>query len=254
MAERLVPYEPLGVPKLLAPDLWVVDGPEIAMRYGPGSLPFTTRMTVIRLGAKLVLHSPVALRPGLAEAVSALGEPAWILAPNRLHWVHLREWQDAFPQAATLAAPGLEGPQAEGRFRIDRVLGAAPVGWRGQLELVLVPGGFMTEAVLFHRGSGTAVVTDLVENFEPSRIRSRMLRLLMRAGGVMEPGGGTPRDVILTFLPRRRQARAAAERILAWPAQRIVLAHGRIIEEDARAHLARALGWTGARALHPGGG
>ncbi len=184
----------------------------------------------------------------------ALGEPAWIVAPNRLHWVCLAEWQAEFPQAATLAAPGLETGQAEGNFRIDRVLGAAPVAWHGAVELVLVPGSFMTEAVLFHHGSGTAIVTDLVENFEPGRVQSRVLRMLMRAGGVMAPGGGTPRDMILTFLPRRRQARAAAARILAWPAERIVLAHGQIVEEGARAHLVRALGWTGARALHPGGG
>ncbi len=61
MADRLVPYGPLGRPKLLAPDIWIVDGPEIAMRYGPASVPFTTRMTVIRIGGQLILHSPVAL-------------------------------------------------------------------------------------------------------------------------------------------------------------------------------------------------
>ncbi|WP_108261605.1 hypothetical protein [Mangrovicoccus ximenensis] len=103
MADQLVPYAPLCVPKPLAPELWIVDGPGIAMRYGPGRLPFTTRMTVIRIGGRLLLHSPVALQPGLAEAVRALGDPAWILAPNRLHWVHLGEWQAAFESRKPLS-------------------------------------------------------------------------------------------------------------------------------------------------------
>ncbi|WP_206078278.1 DUF4336 domain-containing protein [Poseidonocella sp. HB161398] len=251
MPDRLIPYDPLGTLKPLGPELWIADGPEVAMRYGPGSLPFTTRMTVIRLGRRLILHSPVEPAPGLLAEVAALGDPAWIVAPNRLHWVHLAAWQAAFPQAETLAAPGVETAQEKGGFRIGRILGAAPGAWAGEVELALVPGSFMTEAVLFHHPSATAVLTDLIENFEPERVRSPLLRLLMRAGGVVHPHGSTPRDVRLTFLPKRRQARPVAEAMLAWPVERIVISHGRIIEEDAPARLARALAWTGARPLHP---
>ena len=55
-------YAPLNVLKPVAPDVWIVDGPVIRF-YG---LPFTTRMTVIRLpDGGLWLHSPIAMDDGL---------------------------------------------------------------------------------------------------------------------------------------------------------------------------------------------
>jgi hypothetical protein len=42
-------YEPLNVLKLVAEDLWIVDGPIVRMSYFLGSMPFPTRMVVVRL-------------------------------------------------------------------------------------------------------------------------------------------------------------------------------------------------------------
>ena len=44
-----LPYAPLNTPKAFGGRLWIVDGPEIRMDYGPTSIPFPTRMTVVRL-------------------------------------------------------------------------------------------------------------------------------------------------------------------------------------------------------------
>ncbi len=56
-----VPYAPLNVPKPFGDQIWIVDGPEIRMDYGPTSMPFPTRMTVVRLpGGKIWVHSPIA--------------------------------------------------------------------------------------------------------------------------------------------------------------------------------------------------
>ena len=46
----------------------------------------------------------------------------------------------------------------------------------------LVPGSIVTEAVFHHRASGTLILTDLIENFEPSRVRKVWLRTLLRFG------------------------------------------------------------------------
>ncbi|RMF38562.1 MAG: DUF4336 domain-containing protein, partial [Alphaproteobacteria bacterium] len=69
------PYEPIDTLKPLAENLWIVDGPVIRMRYlWVASLPFPTRMTVIRLSAGgLWLHSPTELTEPLREAMAALG-------------------------------------------------------------------------------------------------------------------------------------------------------------------------------------
>ena len=66
MAGAVDPYVPIGVPKPIGRDIWIVDGPVVRMRYGLGSLPFPTRMTVVRLpDGRLWLHSPVKITSGL---------------------------------------------------------------------------------------------------------------------------------------------------------------------------------------------
>ena len=52
-------YDPLGVLKPVAENIWIVDGPEIRFRYALLRIPFPTRMTVVRLpDGGLWLHSP----------------------------------------------------------------------------------------------------------------------------------------------------------------------------------------------------
>ena len=241
----LDPYPPLNVPKPLDRDLWVVDGPVVRMRHAGFTLPFSTRMTVARLpDGRLWLHSPTEPTDDLLGAVDALGEVAVLIAPNRLHWMALPAWQAAYPAAVTWGVPELARVARERGFRLDHVLTDGQE-WQG-IDQVLVPGGFMTEAVFLHRPTTTLILTDLIENFEPGHVHSTGLRLLMRLGGVLHPTGGTPRDLRLTFLRRRREARAAAETMLGWAPHRIVMAHGRIIEDGAEARLRRALAWTGA--------
>src|SRR3546814_1428787 len=72
-----IPYAPLNVPKPFGERIWIIDGPEIRMDYGPASIPFPTRMTVVRLaGGRLWVHSPIAPDTVLFEAIDALGDVA----------------------------------------------------------------------------------------------------------------------------------------------------------------------------------
>src|SRR3546814_13055705 len=92
----------------------------------------------------------------------------------------------------------------------------------GWIAGLLVPGTMVREAVFFHRASRTVILADLIENFEPARVRSRLFRWLVRLAGVAHPAGGTPADMRLTFWPRRRAVRAAMTEILAWDCERVV--------------------------------
>src|SRR3546814_4894567 len=90
----------------------------------------------------------------------------------------------------------------------------------------------------------SVILTDLIENFEPARVRSRLFRWLVRLAGVAHPAGGTPADMRLTFWPRRRAVRAAMTEILAWDCERVVMAHGLPYEQGGAAELRRAFGWA----------
>ncbi|MDQ2763900.1 MAG: DUF4336 domain-containing protein [Pseudomonadota bacterium] len=98
----LRPYEPINRLKPVADDLWIVDGPEIRMRYFGLRLPFTTRMTIIRLSdGRLWVHSPTEPTTELRREISALGPVGFLVSPSRLHTTWLSAWQRHWPDAAT---------------------------------------------------------------------------------------------------------------------------------------------------------
>lgn len=239
-------YEPLNTLKAVAPDLWVIDGPLI--RFGPWalSMPFPTRMTVIRLNDdNLFIHSPTPLSPQLAEELERMGgRPRWIIGPNRLHYWWIPEWHSAFPQAEVYLAPRIR-EQSGGRIKfsaleLDRECGYP---WDGEIATLPIGGRFMTEIVFFHRQTRTLILTDLIENFEPERIGSWSMRWLTRIGGVRDPDGGMPRDMRLTFRGRTSALREAIKRMIAWNPDRIILAHGRWYRRSGTDELRRAFRW-----------
>lgn len=232
-------YEPLDRLKPFADEVWVADGPEIRMRYLGTSLPFPTRMTVVRLGSGAVwVHSPIAWHEGLGEAVGRLGPVRFLVAPNTLHYWYLPDWQDRWPDALSYGSPGL-GRRARRPVRLDAVLGdAAPEAWAGELEQCLVPGRLLTEVAFFHRASRTLILTDLIENFEPEKL-SLPMRVLTWIGAAQ---GSMPRDMRLTYGDRVALI-SAVETMISWQPERIVVAHGGIYGRDGTAALKRAFSW-----------
>lgn len=244
MTATIEPYEPINTLKPVADGIWLVDGPLIDFRWAGLRLPFPTRMTIIRLaGGGLWLHSPTALTPGLKAEVDALGPVRHLIAPNKLHYWWVGDWQKAYPEALAYAAPGMRR-EARRAIAFERDLEAEPpADWAGEIDQVLVPGSFMTEVDFFHRRSRSLILTDLIENFEPAKVPRGWLRLLMRLGGVMVPGG-TPRDMRLTFLGHRKAVRRAIATMLGWRPQHLIVAHGRCRHDNATSELARALHWA----------
>src|SRR6185295_11979000 len=90
------------------------DGPVI--RFGWPKMPFPTRMTIIRLGGDLFVHSPTPLTRSLRAQVDGLGRVRWIVGPNRIHYWWIPDWHRAYPDGQVFLAP--RTPQQAGG-RID---------------------------------------------------------------------------------------------------------------------------------------
>jgi hypothetical protein len=243
VAEVTGAYPPLNTLKPIVDDLWIVDGPLI--RFGPKwlKMPFPTRMTIVRCrDGNLLLDSPTLLVPELQAEIAGIGRPRWIVGPNRLHHWWIPDWHAAFPDADVWLAPKIE-QQAAGRidFPSRRLDQAHSYPWHADLETLAVAGNYLTEYVFFHRTSRTLILTDLIENFEPHRLGSFIMRWLVRLGGVQDPNGGMPRDMRLSF--RKAELRAAVEQLIAWNPERIVIAHGRCYDRDGVKELRRAFRW-----------
>lgn len=238
-------YQPINTLKPIVGNVWIVDGPLIRFGMPWPKMPFPTRMTIVRLdGDRLFVHSPTALTDELRKEIAAIGQPAWIVGPNRIHYWWIPDWKDAYPKAEVYLAPHIEA-QAGGRIRCDFKMLEHNAGypWDEAITTLAVAGSFMTEVEFFHRESRTLILTDFIENFEADKLDSPVMRCLCRLGGVLSPHGGMPRDMRLTFRKQRPALKAAVETMIGWNPARVVIAHGRWFDSDGASVLKRSFAW-----------
>jgi Domain of unknown function (DUF4336) len=224
--------EPL---RQLGEDLWVVDRPQSFW-----GLPVGARMSAIRLtGGRLLLHSPVALDRDLRAQLTALGRVCFAVAPNRLHHLYAGEVARAFPGARLWVAPGLPDKRADLVF--ESVLSdVAPEEWRGEVDQVFFRGRpYENEVAFFHRATRTLLLCDLAFNFGPnSAAPTRLLMKLIRSYGHLGPSKLDP-----LLIRDRKAARESLERILAWDFDRVIVAHGDVLETGGHAILSQGYAW-----------
>jgi hypothetical protein len=238
-------YAPLNTLKLVVEDVWIVDGPVIWFGFPWPKMPFPTRMTVMHLGdGALFIHSPTPHSPELRGEIEKIGVPRWIIGPNRIHYWWIPEWRDAYPEADVYLAPRIrEQAGSHIDFAAHDLLEATGYPWDRSIATLPVPGSYMTEFEFFHRASRTLVLTDIIENFEPRKLGSGLMRWLTWLGGAQDPDGQMPRDMRLTFSRHGMELRRAVQTMIAWQPRRIILAHGRWYDADGATELRRAFRW-----------
>ncbi|HTI82765.1 MAG TPA: DUF4336 domain-containing protein [Acetobacteraceae bacterium] len=219
-------------------EIWIEDGPVVSFH----GFPYPTRMAVIRLSdGSLFIWSPVALSDVLRASVDALGPVRYLVSPNALHHFYLGEWMSAYPAARLFASPRLRKKRKDLGFDGDLADVPEP-GWAADIDQVVVRGSFMlTEVVFFHHLSHTVLFADLIQNFPRDWFKG-WRGFLARRGGIVAPNPGTPSDWRNSFF-NRRAARAAIGQILAWPIERVLIAHGDLPSGDGAALVRRAFGW-----------
>ena len=220
-------------------------------------------LTVIRLsGNRILLISPIKLEPQTQQAIKDLGTVAYIIAPNLFHYLYVQECKNVYPQAKLLAAPGLETKQPE--IPIDRVFFQDKIDFQSELEYILFTGfqvltipkaATLNEIVFYHRESKTLILTDTAFNFDRTfpwvtqlaakvmgsydTLRPSLLeKLVIDREGCFRLGSISNRGV-----EDREQVKASVEKILDWDFQRVIMAHGSIVENNAKQQLKKGYEW-----------
>ena len=218
----------------IAENIWVMEAPHQWLAFHVG-----TRMTVVKLATEaLVLHSPVPMPGDLRSEIDSLGTVRHIVCSNFYHHVYAADAVKAYPTALLYGPAELRLKRKDLHF--DMVLSeTTPKDWNDELLPLTIKGCLLRETVFFHPATKTLISSDLVENFESSPYL--LTRLYLRASGVYGRLGWSR---FLRLLYRdRRAARESIDRLLEWPIERAVIAHGNLILHDARAAIAEAFQW-----------
>jgi len=220
-----------------APDIWIADG-EIVSVLG---FCYPTRCAVIRLdGDSLLIWSPVTLTPKLQSDIARLGKITHIIAPNDFHHLFIAPWQAAFPEAQLYGTKRLHEKRSDLVFA--GILGETPdPAWAKQIDQIVIRHKLLTEVVFFHKASCTVIFTDLIQQFDDdwhTGLRKTIAKLDLMVGAAPS----VPRKFRFSF-GNKPQARDVINRILQWPIERVLLAHGRPVTSDGNAIIARAFSW-----------
>lgn len=219
-------------------DLWVAEQP---LRYF--GLSIGTRMTIIRLASnELVVISPIQVSDELVGELNELGPVTHIIAPNLYHYLFAVEFKAAYPTATFWATAGLKAKRPE--LVIDRVIeGGSNHLWDGVERLffdgfkTLGPSGPapLDEWVFFHVASRTLILTDTAFCFDESF--PWVTQLVTRVGGGYKSLSPSLLERLATT--EKDRVKASAEQVLRWDFDRVIMAHGNIVEQDGKQQFKR---------------
>lgn len=200
-----------------------------------------TRMTVLRCKGGVFLHSPVEIDDATRMAIEQIGPVRAIIAPSTTHHVFVPNAQRAFPDAPLYGIEGLEKKREDLHF--DVLIGEdAPALWADEMDQAVIGNRVMREVDLFHRASRTLVVTDLIENFHDETPGTNVvLRDFMRLMGMW--GHPAPAPELRWLTLHREQSREQLIKLLHWEFDRVILAHGELLDRDPKVAIHKAWRW-----------
>jgi hypothetical protein len=221
--------------------LWTAEGQaDAAVPKFLRGFDFSTRMTVVRLSdGGLFLHSPIRLDSGLRSELDRIGEVRAIVAPNKFHHLFAGDCRAAYANAKLYAARGL--PEKRKDLKFDGLLADEPrIEWRGDIEQRRIRGmPMLNEVAFFHPSSRTLILTDLVFNVPEGRPWGiPVLSLVLGVGGRFGPsrlGRWLIRD--------QKAARESLGHLMRWDFDRVIMAHGDIVETGGQRKVRDAFGF-----------
>ena len=222
--------------------IWVAEQPLKFL-----GLPVGTRMTVIlRSDNSLLLISPIKIDANLKQQLDSLGTVKYIIAPNLFHHLYLKDCQQIYPQAELIAPLGIETKQPN--IQISKTFERDQIDFNGELKYIpfkgfqaVIPPKIVTvnEIIFFHPSSKTLILTDSAFNFDRNfPFITQLAARILGSYQSLQP------SLLEKIAIRDKEAISKTiSRILAWDFQRVIMAHGNIVEKNAKEKLAVGYEW-----------
>ncbi|MCL2832486.1 MAG: DUF4336 domain-containing protein [Treponema sp.] len=225
-------------------NLWVIEGPLVKDM----GLSFSTRMIIARLTDKtLWICDPVEISDSTRKDIEKLGAVKYLAVTTQRHNWRLHSSAQKYPNAELWYCGKPSGHfkhNAETnteKFPVKNLLGDTQL-WPGDFEQILFKGNkLLSEAVFFHKSSGTVIMGDLIQNNK--KIKGRPItNLVFKMSGAAFPDGGVGFDLKLTFTDRDK-ARESVSRILSWNFDKLIISHGPCVTSNAKEYIKKAFAW-----------
>jgi len=217
-------------------EIWVAEQP---LQYF--GLSVGTRMTVIRLERReLVVISPIQVNDTIICQLQEIGMVKHIIAPNLHHYLFAENFKMLYPGAIFWAVSGLQNKKPN--LPIDKIIEDNLEELWDEIEYQFIEGfrtitlsGFdpLKECVFFHPLSQTLILTDLAFYFDETfpfltQLTSQVI------GGYKKLSPSVLEKIATT---ETEKVKNSIRKILNWDFERVIMAHGSIINENGKEKL-----------------
>ncbi|MCB0384020.1 MAG: DUF4336 domain-containing protein [Bdellovibrionales bacterium] len=201
---------------------------------------FGARMTIIKMNSgDLFVHSPIHLTPAIRQEIEDFGRVGIIVAPNDFHHLYVKEYMASYLEAEFLGSPGLRTKRPDlkfSRYFSDEFVPA----WKSEIDFVLYRcSKTFHEVIFFHPATKTLILTDLAMNLVGKhRLVDSLVFSLVGVNNKF-----TASRILKSVTKNRVLAREAVRKLLQWPFEKVIMAHGELITSDARNQIRQAFAW-----------
>lgn len=199
---------------------------ESQLPSGP-KLPLRSTLVTLKSGHR-VMFSPIKFSDAQLVQLKQ-NAPHALVAPNLFHHLYIKDAAEKLNVSNVFLAPGLEKKRKD----IEWPVILSDKTWTYQEELpMLVMQGMpsLNECVFFHRETKTLIVTDFFFNLSglPDNFSSLPYKML---GSFNRPAISR----LIHLLTRNKKAlKSSVAKILEWDFDKLVMAHGKVLESGAK--------------------
>jgi hypothetical protein len=208
----------------IADGLYCLDS---SMHMSPMDLPLRSHIIVDRSGTVIIV-SPVQMDDKVVEAIRALGTRFIILAPNLFHHLFVAKALTQFPDAQCVSTEGMD--KKRGDIQWSKIVRSGDV-ISDDISLHRLEGmPKFNEICIFHKPSKTLIVVDLFFNIlNPSGVGAF---IMLNIFGTYKRFG--PSRLFRLMIRDKKLFSESLATILNLPFDRLSLAHGDIVQRNAR--------------------
>ena len=209
--------------------IWILEYP---IRFA--GLDLFGRMTIVKLDSgNLLIHDPCEISDSVRGEIDAIGEVKFIVAPGSYHHLFVTDFQQKYPNAESFLCPGLERKRPDIKF--EWILGNKPDHrWANDFDQVVIQGTkYIWEVAFFHKPSKTLILVDLLENIgdDFKHPTSLLLRFWWKVVYRMWNNPKAAPEYQMGW-GKKGIVKEGLNKILSWNAERVILAHGELVESD----------------------
>jgi len=216
-------------------DVWIFSKP--FHRYG--IIPFGGRSTAIKLsdGNVWVLAS-TPLSPETKETLDELGPVKYIVAADAVHWLFLKEFKQAYPNAKLIGVEPLLKKKELADLKFDGAYGhdadGTTYGYENDIKACYFSGFQNKDVAFFHPASKSLIEADLLLNLPAIEQFSKAGSGHFPFANHVSPGTWLHQRFLGGVSTDKAAMRRDAKAVAGWDFTRIIPCHGDVIEETGK--------------------